>query len=307
MKIGLSAGGTFDRMVEQVQEAEADGFDTMWFAGGIGMDPLTVIAAAGRATQRIELGTSIVPTYPRHPTAMAQQAVAVQSAIGSDAGNRFTLGIGVSHKPAVEDMLGMSYDRPGKNMREYLSVLRPLLHEGKVAFDGEFYKVRSQMGTPAATPTPVLVAALAPVMLRASGALAEGTITWMANARAVESHISPILRSAADDAGRDAPRIVVGLPVAVCDDAEEGRADAAKQFAGYGTLPNYQRVLAHGDCEGPADAAIVGDEASVRRQLQGLLDAGGTDVWAAIFPVGGDRKASRTRTRALLQELAAEN
>src|SRR5687767_15734738 len=106
MKIGLSAGGTFDRMVEQVQEAEADGFDTMWFAGGIGMDPLTVIAAAGRATDRIELGTSIVPTYPRHPTAMAQQAVAVQSAIGGEA-NRFTLGIGVSHKPAVEDMLGM--------------------------------------------------------------------------------------------------------------------------------------------------------------------------------------------------------
>lgn len=303
MKIGLSAGGTFDRMVEQVQEAEADGFDTMWFAGGIGMDPLTVIAAAGRASERIELGTSIVPTYPRHPTAMAQQAVAVQSAIGSE--GRFTLGIGVSHKPAVEDMLGISYDRPGKNMREYLSVLRPLLHEGKVAFDGEFYKARSQMGAPAATPTPVLVAALAPVMLRAAGSLAEGTITWMANARAVESHISPILRSAASDAGRPEPRIVVGLPVAVCDDAAEGRADAAEQFAGYGMLPNYQRVLAHGGCEGPADAAVVGDEASVRSQLQGLLDAGGTDVWAAIFPVGGDRKASRARTRALLQELVA--
>ena len=305
MKIGLSAGGTFDRMVEQVQEAEADGFDTMWFAGGIGMDPLTVIAAAGRATDRIELGTSIVPTYPRHPTAMAQQAVAVQSAIGSDGGNRFTLGIGVSHRPAVEDMLGIPYDRPGKNMREYLSVLRPLLHEGKVAFDGEFYKVRSQVGAPSATPTPVLVAALAPVMLRATGALAEGTITWMANARAIESHISPIIRQAASDAGRGDPRIVVGLPVAVCDDADEGRADAARQFAGYGALPNYQRVLAHGGCEGPADAAIVGDEASVRAQLQGLLDAGGTDVWAAIFPVGGDRKASRARTRSLLQELAA--
>ncbi|HUP86981.1 MAG TPA: TIGR03564 family F420-dependent LLM class oxidoreductase [Acidimicrobiales bacterium] len=304
MKIGLSAGGTFDRMVEQVQEAEADGFDTMWFAGGIGMDPLTVIAAAGRATDRIELGTSIVPTYPRHPTAMAQQTAAVQAAIGGD-GNRFTLGIGVSHKPAVEDMLGIPYDRPGKNMREYLSVLRPLLHEGKVSFDGEFYNVRSQMGAPAARPAPVLVAALAPVMLQAAGALAEGTITWMANAKAIESHISPLLRRAAADAGRDEPRIVVGLPVAVCDDASEGRSDAAKQFAGYGTLPNYQRVLAHGGCEGPGDAAVIGDEASVRAQLQGLLDAGGTDVWAAVFPVGGDRRASRTRTRALLQELAA--
>lgn len=300
MKIGLSAGGTLDRMVSQVQEAEADGFDSMWFAGGVGVDPLTVIALAGRETERIELGTSIIPTYPRHPVAMAQQAAGVQQAIGADAAGRFTLGIGVSHQPAVEGMLGIPYDRPGKNMREYLSVLRPLLHEGKVAFDGEFYKVRAQM---APQPLPVLVAALAPVMLRAAGTLAEGTITWMANARAIESHVSPLLRQAAAGAGRDEPRIVVGLPVAVCDDEAEGRADAAKQFAGYGQLPNYQRILAHGGCEGPGDAAIIGDEASVTAQLQGLLDAGGTDVWAAIFPVGADRRASRERTRELLRSL----
>ena len=298
MKIGLSAGGSLDRMIGQVQEAEADGFHTVWFAGGVGVDPLTVIAVAGRETERIELGTSIIPTYPRHPLAMAQQAAGVQQAIGGE--GRVTLGIGVSHRPAVEDMLGIPYDRPGKNMHEYLSVLRPLLHDGKVAFDGEFYKVRAQM---APQPLPVLVAALAPVMLRATGALAEGTITWMANARAIETHVSPILRAAAADAGRDEPRIVVGLPVAVCDDPAEGKADAATQFAGYGQLPNYQRILEHGAADGPGDAAIVGDEASVTAQLQALLDAGGTDVWAAIFPVGADRRASRDRTRALLQSL----
>ncbi len=303
MKIGLSAGGTLDRMIGQVQEAEADGFDSMWFAGGVGVDPLTVIALAGRASERIELGTSVLPTYPRHPVSLAQQAAGVAAAIGAGDTARFTLGIGVSHKPAVEDMLGMPYDRPGKNMREYLSVMRPLLHEGRVGFDGEFYKVRAAMAPPVGAPVPVLVAALAPVMLHAAGTLAEGTITWMANAKAVESHISPLIRKAATDAGRDEPRIVVGLPVAVCDDAGEGREEAAKQFAGYGQLPNYQRVLAHGGADGPADAAIVGDEASVTAQLQALLDAGGTDVWAAIFPVGGDRRASRQRTRALLQDL----
>lgn len=303
MKIGLSAGGTFDRMVDQVKEAEAEGFDAMWFAGGIGGDPLTVIAVGGRATERIELGTSVIPTYPRHPVALAQEASSVAAAIGAEAASRFTLGIGVSHRPPVEDMLGIPYDRPGKNMREYLSVLRPLLHEGSVAFEGEFYKVRSQMAPPTGAPVPVLVAALAPVMLRAAGTLAEGTITWMANARAIESHVAPILRKAAADAGRAAPRIVVGLPVAVCDDEAEGRAEAAKQFAGYGTLPNYRRILDHGAAEGPGDAAIVGDEASVTQQLQGLLDAGGTDVWAAIFPVGGDRRASRDRTRTLLRSL----
>jgi F420-dependent oxidoreductase-like protein len=301
MKIGLSGGGTFDRMVEQVQEAEAEGFHSMWYPGAATMDPLLLIATAARATSRIELGTSILPTYPRHPTAMAAEAAAVQGAIGDTPG-RFTLGIGVSHRPAVEDALGIPYDRPGKNMHEYLSVLRPLLHEGKVGFDGEFYKVRAQMAPPAVAP-PVLVAALAPVMLRATGALAGGTITWMANARAIESHVSPILRKAAADAGRPEPRIVVGLPVAVCDDEAEGRAEGAKQFAGYGMLPNYQRILAHGGVDGPGDAVITGDEASVRSQLQGLLDAGGTDVWAAIFPVGGDRRASRARTRELLRSL----
>jgi F420-dependent oxidoreductase-like protein len=301
MKIGLSAGGTIERMIGQVQEAEADGFDAVWFAGGVGVDPLTVIALAGRETDRIELGTSIIPTYPRHPVAMAQQAAGVQQAIGDP--GRFTLGIGVSHRPAVEDMLGIPYDRPGKNMREYLSVLRPLLHDGKVDFAGEFYKVRAQMAPPAGEPVPVLVAALAPVMLRAAGTLAEGTITWMANARAIETHVSPILRRAAADAGRGEPRLVVGLPGAVCDDAAEGKAEAAKQFAGYGMLSNYQRILAHGGVDGPGDAVITGDEASVRSQLQGLLDAGGTDVWAAIFPVGGDRRASRARTRELLRSL----
>lgn len=127
----------------------------------------------------------------------------------------------------------------------------------------------------------------------------------MANARAVETHVVPHITKAAADAGRPAPRIVAGLPVAVCDDVAQARAVAAAQFSIYGQLPNYQRILAHGGVDGPADAAIVGDEASVAAQLQSLVDAGATDVWAAIFPVGDDAAASRRRTRALLKELAA--
>jgi len=303
MKIGLSAGGTFDRIVRQVEEAEADGFNAMWFAGAVAYDPLIAIAVAGRATTTIELGTSVVQTYPRHPLAMAQETLSVQNALGEGAVGRFTLGIGVSHEPAVVNLLGVDYDRPGKNLREYLSILRPLLHGEAVNVDGEFWKLHTAAIAGAPGPVPVLVAALGPVMLRAAGALAEGTILWMGNARSVETHVGPVLRAAAAAAGRPDPRIVVGLPVAVCDDEAEGRAEAAKQFAGYGFLPNYQRILAQGDAAGPADAAIVGDEASVAKQLQGLIDAGGTDVWAAIFPVGADRRASRDRTRELLKSL----
>jgi len=151
---------------------------------------------------------------------------------------------------------------------------------------------------------PVLVSALGPRLLRVAGQHAAGTILWMANARAVEQHVAPRIRKAAADAGRPDPRIVAGLPVAVHDDVAEARAVAAQQFAAYGTLPNYQRILAHGGVSGPADAAIVGDESSVAAQIEALVDAGATDVWAAPFPVGDDRSASRARTRALLMELA---
>ncbi len=147
---------------------------------------------------------------------------------------------------------------------------------------------------------PLLVAALAPRLLRVAGEVADGTILWMGNAKAVSSHVVPRIRAAAEAAGRPAPRVVAGLPVAVTDDEAEARSVAAAQFAGYGQLPNYRRLLDIGGAAGPADAAIVGDEASVAAQVEELFEAGATDVWAAIFPVGDDRKGSRRRTCDLL-------
>ena len=127
----------------------------------------------------------------------------------------------------------------------------------------------------------------------------------MANAHAVETLIAPTLRQAATAAGRPDPRIVVGLPVAVTDDEDAGREAAARQFSVYGTLPNYQRVLAAGGVSSPAEAAIVGTEDQVGKAIVDLVAAGATDVWAAPFPVGDDRSASRQRTRALLRDLVA--
>jgi alkanesulfonate monooxygenase SsuD/methylene tetrahydromethanopterin reductase-like flavin-dependent oxidoreductase (luciferase family) len=126
----------------------------------------------------------------------------------------------------------------------------------------------------------------------------------MANAKAVESHVVPLINKAAADAGRPSPRVVAGLPVAVHDDVAEARSTAAEQFALYGQLPNYQRILERGDVSSPADAAIVGDEASVTAQIEALFEAGATDLWAAPFPVGEDKSASRARTRELLKALA---
>src|SRR5437588_5819939 len=303
MRIGLSGGAaTVDRMIEQAAEAEADGFSSLWYASVIGGDPLVAMALAGRQTRSIELGTSALQTYTCHPLLQANRAAAAAAAMGRPG---LTLGVGPSHKPVIES-LGMSYEHPGRHTEEYVTVLAAALRGEAVDFKGKDIEAHSAArGTPPEHPVPVLVAALAPRMLQVAGELADGTILWMGNARSVETHVGPRIRKAAERAGRPAPRIVAGLPVAVCDDVDEGRQAAAQQFAGYGVLPNYRRILDLGGAAGPAEASIVGDEKVVTAEIERLFDAGVTDVWAAIFAVGADRRESRNRTRALLKELAA--
>jgi len=289
-------------MVEQATEAEADGFTSLWYASAIGGDPLVAMALAGRATTTIELGTAVLQTYTCHPTLQANRAAAVVAAMGR-AG--FTLGVGPSHRPVIEGAYGLSYAHPGRHTEEYVRILGAALRGEAVEADGEDFRIRvAGRAAAPSLPVPLLVSALGPRLLRVAGELADGTVLWMANAVAIESHVAPRIAKAADAAGQPAPRIVAGLPAAVHDDVDEARRAAAELFASYGTLPNYRRILDIGRAESPADAAIVGGEESVRAQIQALLEAGATDVWAAIFPVGADRRASRDRTRALLGDVA---
>jgi F420-dependent oxidoreductase-like protein len=301
MRLAVSFAGTNDvhGQIQAVVEAEQDGFDGAWSEQVFGPDVLTVIAMAGEKTSRIELGTSVVPTYPRHPLVMAQQALTAQAATGG----RFSLGIGLSHKPVVEGMWGMSYEKPAVHMREYLSVLRPLLKEGRVSFNGEFFRVNATVQVVAPEPPPVLIAALAPVMLRLAGEMADGTVTWMVGRKTLETHIVPRINSAAKAAGRAEPRVVVALPIAVTDDVDEARKRAARSFQVYGALPNYQRMLNIEGAAGPAELAIIGDEKQVEDQLRGIAAAGATDFLANVFPVGDNASGSLDRTRALLKTL----
>ena len=302
MRIGLSGGASsVDKMIEQAVRAEADGYTSLWYASATSGDPLVAMALAGRATTRIELGTSVLQTYTAHPFLMANRAASVVAAMGRPG---LTLGIGPSHQPVIEDVLGLDFSHPGRHTEEYVSVLAPMLRGEEVAFTGEDFRVHSfGRGTPPPYPVSLMVSALAPRLLRVAGTHTDGTILWMANAKAISAHVAPRLRSAAEAAGRPAPRIVAGLPVAVVDDEAAGRDAAARQFAMYGTLVNYRRILDIGGAGGPADAAVVGDEASVTAQVEALFEAGATDVWAAPFPVGDDRSASRRRTRELLNTL----
>jgi len=303
MRISLFLGGgadSLDQLVQQTVDAERDGFDAAWFGQIFANDALTVIALAGQRTSRIELGTSVVPTYPRHPFVMAQQALTVNVATGG----RLALGLGVSHGLVVENMWGMSYDKPARHMREYLTVLRALVQDGRVAFQGQDFRVNANLQTPGATPFPILIAALAPAMLRIAGELADGTITWMTGVKAVETHVATRINEAAKAAGRPAPRICVGLPVAVTDDEAGARERAGRAFTMYGQLPNYRRILdVEGAGAGPADVAIVGDEASVERQVRALASAGATELLAAAFPAEDDAQRSVARTREVLKGL----
>jgi len=302
MRIGLTGGSsTVDKMVEQARRAEADGFTSLWYASVVGGDPLVPMAIIGRATERIELGTAVLQTYPCHPLLQANRAVSVAACMGR-AG--FTLGIGPSHEPLMRHVYGLSYDHPGRSTEEYLRILAPLLRGEDVDVDGDDWSAHtSGRAVPPAHPVPLLVSALGPRLLRVAGEVTDGTVLWMAPARAVGEHVVPRVTSAAAAAGRPAPRIVAGLPVAVHDDEHEARAAAVAASTMYAGMANYERILELGGADSPADAAIVGDEASVAAQLQSLLDAGATDVWAAIFPVGADRRASIQRTTALLRSL----
>lgn len=306
MRIGIGIGEISgspvgpEGLVEQAKRAEADGFASGWFANIFGIDAIMAAAMCGLATSRIELGTAVVPTYPRHPVAMAQAALSAQAI----AKGRFALGIGLSHQVVIEMMFGMSFAKPYSHMREYLEVLVPLIRTGSVSFMGDEYRVNvPQLGVHGGGPCPILVAALAPKMLALTGRVADGTITWMTGPKTIRDHTAPRLNEAAAAAGRPTPRVVVGLPVAVTTHVDAARASAGRGFQIYGQLPSYRAMLDREGAEGPGDVVIVGDESAVGEQLEALAAAGATDYLAVPFRVDGDDDAIE-RTRELLVRLA---
>jgi len=290
MRIGVIGGttpgedGTIDGIVRTAQELEAKGLATFWLPNIFGLDAIATLAIVGRETERIELGSAVVPTYPRHPVAMAQQALTA----GAAASGRFTLGIGLSHKIVIEDLMGLSYAKPLRHMREYLTVLGDLLAGRPAKLEGEAYRVNLGLQVPGARPVPVLVAALGEQMLRLAGRLADGTILWMTGPKTIEAHVAPALFGAAREAGRPQPRIVANLPVALTNRPDEAREWVAKNFAIYGSLPSYRAMLDREGAAGPADVALAGDEKTLDAALARLRALGVSDFSAAIAAVDAD-------------------
>ena len=310
MRIGLITGTRgaaveLPSLVEEVVQAENDGFDSIWLpqvSSGPGFDALLALSLAASKTSRIAVGTAVVPIFPIHPMAMAKHALTAQIACEG----RLTLGVGLSHRPMIEDVMGLSYDSPAQNMSEYLNVLRPLLDDGKVDFQGRFFNVKAQFQVPGALPIPAIIAALAPMMLRIAGEQADGPFTGMAGPKTVGSHGPPVIHRAAATAGRLRRRgRLSGAPPALSH-SQEARDQAAKTYERYGQLVNYRRMLDIEGVEGPSEVALIGNEAEVTEQLKAYADAGATDFLASVFPVGNDEQASLARSNDLLKSLVGK-
>jgi F420-dependent oxidoreductase-like protein len=303
MRLGINGTGlvqkaSIDAIAEDAARAAADGFTSYWLAEHPtgGFDAISVLGFVGERVPDIELGTAIVPTFPRHPLALAGHVLTVRSVIG----DRLTLGIGLSHESMMKE-LGIGFDKPIRHLREYLSILIPLLTDGKVSFEGEVLSCHAQVFQAPLTPCPVVVAALGPQALRVTGARAQGTTLAWVGPKTVREHIAPTLREAAREAGRPAPRIIATLPVCVTDEVDAMRGLVTKLLSHYGDLPSYRAMFDREGVDGPGDVALIGDEAFVRGKLSELAEAGVTDFAATEFTPA---PADRTRTRELLMSFA---
>lgn len=306
MRMGVMVGGqSFRGSVEDMigwgRDLEARGFDTLWIPHVFGLDAITLSALVGRETRRLEIGTSVVPTHPRHPTAMGQQALTA----GIACGGRFTLGIGLSHPPLIERMLGLSYRRRVAHMREYVEVLLPMLEGKAVQFAGDEYRVEFPTNVPNAPRVPLLLAALGDRMLELAGSRTEGTLLWMVGPKTIETHIAPKIRSAASRAGRPAPRIVAGVHIALVSDTTQARSRLENMLGMYRMMPSYKAMLDLEDARSIADVALVGDEAILDAGLRRLRDLGVTDFEASILAAeDGAEKRTLDYLQSRLAELA---
>jgi F420-dependent oxidoreductase-like protein len=292
LRIGIYRGdllfGPIDALVEAAQEAADAGFPSMWLAQGPGFDAMTAAAAIGREVRGIELATAVVPTYPRHPIAMAQQALTTQAITGG----RFVLGIGLSHAPLIESSYGYSFERPARHMREYLEALLPLVREGSVDYEGETVTARSALDVRGSSPVQVVLAAMGPQMLELAGGTADGTVTFMTGPKTLATHVVPSIRAAAERAGRPTPMIAAAMSVTVTDDVADARTKVERRYSTIAALPSYRTMLDREGADSPADIAIIGDEAAVRSQIHRLQEIGITELVVAAN--GADDEVRRT-------------
>ncbi len=308
MRISLNGSGqlavdpTIGGLADHVDRANRENFAGYWLAQTGLTDALTALTATAPQQRRdgsgLEVGTAVVPTFTRHPAALAGQALTTQAAVPG----RLVLGIGLSHQPVVEGSWGLTWERPVRHMRDYLDVLLPLLERGEAHHRGEMWSGDVTSARPTETVPSVMIAALGPQMLDLAGRRTDGTILWLVGPRTIRAHIAPRLNEAAAAADRPPPRVVCSLPVSVTDDPDAARDLISQILGGYEDLPSYKAMLDREGATRPGDVAVVGDEAGVGAALDELADAGATDFAPVPIELDGQRP---TRTWDLLASRTA--
>ncbi len=288
--VSLDTNGPVEATIERAARLAERGFTNFWSSQIFGPDTLTVLALVGHELRELNLGTAVVPIQTRHATMLAAQARTVQDAIGA----RLSLGVGLSHRMVVEDMWGLSFERPASYMREYLDVLAPMLRGEPVNFQGERLKVVTigPLGPKDVDTPSLLVAALGSRMLKIAGTVADGTLLWMTGRHTIASHVTPTIREAASAANRGEPRIVCSLPIAVTNDLEGARERINNEYALYATLPSYAAMLEKEGESEPAGVSLIGSKEHVLHQLHELANAGVTEFSGAASGTKDEREAA---------------
>ncbi len=292
MRIGINGSGLLARpdigtITADIAAMEAAGFDSYWLAQTGLVDALTALALAGPGTSNITLGTAVVPTWPRHPQALAAQALTTQAATNG----RTVLGIGLGHQMSVEGNWRMKWEKPIRHMLDYLNVLQPLLEEGKADVTGDVWSFFGEFARPTHRPPAVMLAALGDQMLKIAGKRTDGTILWCVGPKTLEQQIVPKINEAAAAADRPTPSVVCSLPVWVTDDPVAARATVAKTLTIYGQLPSYRAMLDIEGVDGPADISLIGSAEEVREGIATIAASGATDFTAVIPTPDPDERA----------------
>ncbi len=300
MRYGINGSGRMlthgvAGVLDDLASAEADGFSSYWVAQVGLIDALTVLGAHGDTGSTMELGTAVISTWERHPHALAAQALTVQSLVGE----RLVVGIGLNHRPHVEQQLGLEWGKPVRHMIDYLAILGDLLATGHSAHRGEAWTFEGEAVRPSAGVPKVMVAALGPQMLELAGRRTDGTILWCVGPKTIRTHIAPTINEAAAAADRPAPAIVCSIPVWVTDDPAPARGFLASILADYAQLPSYRAMMDIEGVEGLGDLSIVGGEDEVRAALAEIEGSGATDF--TPVPMGGNPD-EEARTMAVLRD-----
>ncbi|MCH8089449.1 MAG: LLM class flavin-dependent oxidoreductase [Chloroflexi bacterium] len=309
--IGVEAmGGDCNTVLERIRRLEEMGIKAAWLTdGGVDMDAPTLLAAAAVQTDEILLGTAIVPTWPRHPITMVQQT----QVLADLAPGRFRLGLGPSHRAEMEGTFGFDFQRPLTNLREYLRIVKALLQEGKVDFEGHHYRAHASTDQ-TAPDLPVMASALRRASFKLCGAEADGAISWVCPGEYLRDVALPAMREGAEEAGRQVPPLITHAAVCVHDDPDEVRTAALEDLEYYPKSIFYQRMFADAGfpeaeetetwSDRMLDAVVIsGSEETVAERLGQLFEWGAGEVLASVLGAGADKQACWERTVRLLAQL----